>query len=301
MIRARLTLLAVLALAGPALAAGPVATMTIETQRKLGVSVQALPSARHAGAPTGFARVLDPVPLATLDADITAAAAAARASQAEAARARSLAAADATVSARAAEAATAQARADAAKVTLLRRRLGLEWGPTFMAMSDARRAGLIDGLASGRAALVRIDAASGLTGVRAATLDLGQGAKAGVQILGPARTSDPRLLSNGLIGLVSGAGARHLGIGLTTPVTLSTGGAAEGVLIPRAAVVRTGGASFAYVRLDATHFERRMIGGAAPEPGGLFAASGFRPGERVVVAGAAALLTAETAAPAKED
>jgi hypothetical protein len=125
---------------------------------------------------------------------------------------------------RVAEAAAAQARTDSAKVTLLRRRLGLEWGPAFMAMSDSRRVALISNLASGRAALVRLDAGAPLRGVRTATLDLGGGGRALVQVIGPARTGDPRFPSSGLIGLVSGPGTQGLGVGLSLPVSLASGG-----------------------------------------------------------------------------
>lgn len=277
-------------MATPALAASVEADARL--QKRLGVTVQAVAAARHAGATTGFARVLDPGPLAQLDADLLTAAAAAQASNAEAARTKALAAADATVARKVAEAAAAQARADSAKLTLLRRRLGLEWGPAFMAMSDARRAALISNLATGRAALVRLDAGVPMGGVRSATLDLG-GSRAMVRVIGAARTGDPRFPSSGLIGLVSGPGAQSLGAGLSLPVSLASGSGGQGVVVPRSALIRTGGGTFVYVRKDATHFERRVLTGTATEPEGLFAAGGLRPGEAVAVTGAAALYAAE--------
>lgn len=290
----------VLALASPALGLVPLAEMSVVTQAKLGVAVQALPAARHSAVATGFARVLDPGPLATLDADIAVAAAAVQASQAEAVRTRALAA-DATVSAKVAEAAAAQARGDAARLTLLRRRLGLEWGPAFLSMTDARRTNLVSALSSGRAALVRIDAAQGLAGVRSALLDLGPEGSATAQVLGPARTSDPRYSSNGVVSLVSGPIAARLGAGQTAQVRLTASTSTPGVVIPRSALLRTGGSTFAYVKRDATHFERRAVTGGVAEAQGLFAASGFRPGEAVVISGAAALHAAESAVKAGED
>lgn len=295
MSRARFAFVLLLTLAaGQARAAGPVVEMSAETQRKLGLATQPLAASHHSGVVTGFARVLDPGPLAVLDADIAAAAATAQASQAEASRARGLAAADATVSTRTAEAAIAQARGDAARLALLRRRLGLEWGPAVMAMSDARRGELVGQLASGGAALLRVDAVTGLSGARGVRIELGTGGSAQVQILGAARAADPRLSSSGLIGLVSGPQALQLGVGLTLPAAIATGGGGEGVLIPRSALIRAGGATFAYVRKDATHFERRAVTGTATDPAGLFASAGLRPGEPVVVSGAAALHAAET-------
>ena len=293
----------ILALAGatPAMGAPPTVSLPATAQRKLGVISQPAPAARHAGVSTAFARVLDPVPLATLDADLIAAVASAQASKAEANRTRTLAAADATVSAKAAEAAAAQARSDAAKVALLRRRLGLEWGTAFMAMTDGRRADLLSRVAAGRAALVRIDAASGTTGGQGVTLDLGPDGKASVQVLGAARTGDARLMSVGLLGVVSGPQATRLGAGMTVPATLAVGDGQAGVLIPRGAVIRSGGETVAYVRKDADRFERRTLGGVAADAGGLFVASGVRPGEPVVVSGAAALHAAEAAPKAEAE
>jgi hypothetical protein len=294
------TLAATIALLAAVPALAGVVEADAALQKRLGVTTQALAAAHHDGASTGFARVLDPSPLAQLDSDIAAAAAQAAASGAEAARTRTLAAADATVARKVAEAANAQARADSAKLSLLRRRLGLEWGPAFMAMSDARRAALISSLASGHAALVRIDTATPLAGVRSATLDLGPEGRVAAQVLGSARTSDPRLLSTGLIGLVSGPLAQRLGVGLSAPVVLSAGGGSNGIVAPRGALIRAGGSTFVYVRKDATHFERRILTGTASTPDGLFASGGARPGEAVAVTGGAALYAAETAPKAEE-
>jgi hypothetical protein len=285
-----------LALAFPALAATAV-VLKIDgaTQQRLGIATAPLAATRKAASVTGFARTLDPAPLATLDSDIASAVAALNASQPEAARTRSLDAADHTVSTKAAEAAAAQARADAAKLVLLRRRLGLEWGPSLQALSDARRGRLIADLAAGRAALVRIDSAGGLAQFRgSATIDLGGAGVAHAAILGPARVGDPRLQSTGLLALVTGPQAIRMGAGTIAPATLATGAGAIGVVIPRSALLRTGGQTFAYIRRDAGSFDRRPIAGGLADPAGLFVAGGFRPGEMVVIRGAAQLFAAET-------
>jgi hypothetical protein len=285
--------------AGPALAAG--VTLDAAAQRRLGVQTAPLEAARRSAGTSGFARVLDAVPLATLESDLAAATSALQASQAEAARTRALAAADATVSRKVAEAARAQARADAAKLTLLRRRLGLEWGPALAAMPDARRDQLVAAIAGGRASLVRIDAADGApTEHGAGWLDLGPHGRIQATILGPARVGDPRLQSAGLLAVVTGPAAMWLATGVTMPASLAAGAGAMGVVVPRAALLRTGGQTFAYVRRSPTAFERRPIQGGVSEPAGLFAPQGFRPGEAVVVAGATQLFAAERA-PAKGD
>jgi hypothetical protein len=282
-------------------AQGALVKLDAATQQRLGVQTAPVAGAQRAAAMRGFARALDATPLATLEADLATAASAAQASQAEAARSRALAAADATVSRRVAETAVAQARADAAKVALLRRRLGLEWSPAIAAMSKARRSQLIAAIAEGRATLVRIDVAGGAAPVHgSASLDLGAHGHAQATILGPARVGDARLQSTGLLALVSGPGAIWLATGAVAPATLAAGPPATGVIVPRAALLRTGGQTYAYVRRDPTSFERREVDGGVSDPAGLFAPAGFRPGEQVVVAGAAQLFTSEQT-PAKGD
>jgi hypothetical protein len=185
-------------------------------------------------------------------------------------------------------------------VALLRRRLGLEWSPTIAAMSDARRGELIAAIAEGRASLVRLDVAGVALARGSASLNLGAHGHVQATILGPARVGDPRLQSTGLLALVSGPSAIWLATGAVFPAALAAGPPATGVIVPRAALLRTGGQTYAYVRRDPTSFERREIDGGAPDAAGLFAPAGFRPGEQVVVAGAAQLFTSEQT-PVKED
>lgn len=295
----RAVVLGLVLLAGPAVAApANVLKMDAATQARLGITTAPLQAARRSASVAGFARALDPGPLAQLDSDIESAVAALSASQAEAARTKALNAADQTVSKQAAEAAASQARSDAAKLSLLRRRIGLEWSPALARFSDARRRRLVEDIAAGRAALVRIDAASGLSTLGgSATIDLGGGGLASATILGPTRTGDPRLQSTGLLTLVSGAKAAQLGTGTVAPATIAFGAGASGVIVPRAALLRNAGQTFVYVQRDATDFERRLVAGGMGDPAGLFVTSGFMPGEPVVTAGAAQLFAAQSAPP----
>jgi len=289
-------------LAGPAAAQGAaLVKLDAATQARLGIVTAPLQAARRSATLRGFARVMDPGPLAQLDSDIATAVAAAAASAAEASRTRMLNAADQTVSKQAAEAAAAQARSDAAKLGLLRRRVALEWSPALARLSDARRSRLVADIAAGRAALVRIDSASGLArAAGTATLDLGAGGSARAAILGPARTGDPRLQSTGVLALVRGPAALQLGAGTVAPATIAAGAGAQGVVLPRAALLRTGGRTFVYIRRDAADFERRAVTGALSDPDGLFATTGFKAGEPVVVSGAGQLFAAQSA-PEKAD
>jgi hypothetical protein len=270
--------------------------LSIETQHKLGLAVQPLPAATRSVAIAGFARVLDAGPLAQLDADIQAAQAALTASAADAARARALNADGQAVSTKALQAAEAQARADASRLASLRRRIGLEWGAGLARLSDQQRTALIEALAAGRAALVRIDTPSGegQAGLKRVTLDLGSlGVFHGV-ILGGARAADPRLMSPGLIAEVVGKSAQTLSAGLSAPVKLTASGPIKGVIAPRAALLRSGGETWLYVKTADESFLRQRVEGGLADPGGLFVSAGFRPGQPVVTTGAAALFAAET-------
>jgi hypothetical protein len=284
-------------MAWPALAApAELLKMDAATQARLGVATAPLQAARRSASITGFARALDSGPLAQLDSDIATALAALAASQAEAARTRTLNAADQTVSRQAAEAAASQARQDAARLLLLRRRVGLEWGPSLARLTDARRGRLVADIAAGRAALVRIDSAQGLSQARgSAEIDLGAAGKARAAILGPARVGDPRLQATGVLALVTGPQAMQFGSGTVAAATISAGAGADGVVIPRAALLRTGGQTFVYIRRDAGQFERRLVPAGLSDPAGLFVSSGFRAGEPVVTVGAAQLFAAQSA------
>jgi len=298
--RAALCSLMALSLAGPALAA-PL-SMPLATQQRLHLATAPAVSIRQSETVSGYAKILDPLPLASLDADLTSAVAVADASRAQAARAKSLNVNGSAMSLRAVEAAQAQARVDAARVTLYRRQLAMQWAP-IGALSDERRTGLINLLTTGQAALVRIDSPSaagqgGLKSVEATFEGLGT---ARVTILGPARIADMRMGSPGLMGQVTGPLAGRLAAGLTAPVSLTLPLKGSGAVIPRAALLRTGGQTWVYVKLSPTTFERRAVVIGQANGAGLVARSGVAAGETLVVQGGSMLLSAETAGPTPPD
>lgn len=270
--------------------------LPLETQRKLGFVIEPLKAAVRTASIPGFAKVLDPGPLAQLDSDILTAQAAATASAAEAARAKALHADDQAVSTKVWQAAEAQARGDAAKLALLRRRVGLEWGVGLARMSDSQRSALVGDLAAGRAALVRIDTSSGQgqAGLRGVDIDFGSLGLFHGTVLGAARAADPRLMSPGLIARIGGANAGLLSNGLSASVRLTASGPMRGVIAPRAALLRSGGETWVYVRTAGESFLRKPVENGIVDPAGLFVPSGFKPGEPVVTKGSAALFAAET-------
>jgi len=267
-----------------------------EIQAKLGLKSEPLKAKAAAATVSGFVKVLDPGPLAQLDSDIDAADAAAQASTAELVRSAALNKDGAAVATKAVEAARAQAKSDNAKLALLHRRLGLEWGDGVARMSASQREGLLADIAAGKAALVRIDTPSGegLAGLKVVDLDLGALGQVRATVLGPARAADPKLVSPGLIATARGPGVRSLSVGLSAPVKLAISDPANGVLAPRAALLRSKGKTWVYVRTGGETFLRKEVEDGRSDAAGLFVPAGFRPGEQVVTQGAAALFAAET-------
>jgi hypothetical protein len=291
-----LAALATALLASAAAQAGVV--LTSDQQRRLGVEVQVLSAQRSSITINAFAKVLDNAPLAQLESDLESAEAAAKASQSEAARSEALYRSNNGVSAKDFEAAEAQARSDQSKLTLLRLRLGLEWGPGIAKMTQAQRKALIHALSEGRAALVQLDTPDdeGQQGVRSAEIDIADTTVNAV-ILGRSRNAEPRLQSSGLIAVVTGPQAILFSIGLTQSARLAKPGQGLGVVLPRSAIVRFQGSNWAYVRSGSGGFDRRLVLNPAPQGGGYFVAQGFQPGEAVAIKGVAALFAAERAPP----
>ena len=71
------------------------------------------------------------------------------------------------------------------------------------------------------------------------------------------------------------------------------GQARAGVVVPRAALVRSEGKAWAYVQVGEQGFTRREVVLDSPAGDGWFMASGFKVGERIVVDGAQTLLSEE--------
>ena len=288
--------LVLVAMATPA-AAGPVLSISPDAQHRLGVATATLTAQRRQVQVAAFAKVLDPGPLALLESDLDTAIAAAAASSKEAARARVLSPGNAAMAAKDAEAAISQAGQDQAKLSLLRRRLGLEWGPGVARLSDARRQALVTALSQGRAALVQVDTpdSEGQAGAHAVEIDIGS-ATVRAPVIGPSRVAEARLQSSGLIALVTGPQAVLFSVGLTQSARIDQPSSQSGVILPRSALIRYEGADWAYVRRGLGQFERRQAAQPQPEKDGDFVAQGFSPGEAVAVQGVAALFAAEQGA-----
>jgi len=276
----------------------PPVTLSAAEQARLGVQTQALTAAPAPQGLASTARVLDPGPLIQLDADLAAASASLAASRAEAGRTRKLYTQDRTASARALEMAEAQAQADLQRVNGAQRRLLLEWGEGVARLPARRRAALLNDLAHVRSELVRIElpaeapvppagAVVRLRGSAAATMQ--------AKVLGMLPVADPRLQTRGVLAELSGSQAQ-LAVGQMLGAQLPGSASPAGVILARGALLREGSQVWAYVQTGPTTFVRREVTGFQPLTAGWFVSGGFAPGERVVTAGAAALLGVEAPA-----
>jgi hypothetical protein len=287
--------------------AGPKAiTVEAVSQARFGIQIATL---KGAAAPTGTtttARVLDPGPLLKLDGEMAAAAASFTASLAEALRARKLYSEDRTVSRRVVEAANAQEQADLQRVNEARRQLALEWGGGVADLQAHRRAELLSELSGTRAALVRVEVPTGLPVPRAGSnIEVRGNSAAEVfsgSVLGTLPTVDPRLQTRGVLVELKGDAAKlPIGQMLSAEVPAAEMAGTDGVILPRAALIRRDARVWVYVQTAPTAFVRREVRDYRPVASGWFVAKGFAPGDRVVAAGAAALLGVESPAPTDAD
>jgi hypothetical protein len=108
-----------------------------------------------------------------------------------------------------------------------------------------------------------------------------------------AATADPATRGLAFLFRVAPAGF-PLRPGSAVTAYLPAGGPSRsGVVIRRAALVRASGRAWVYVQVDEGRFTRREVPLDTPAGDGWFVVSGFRPGDRVVVAGAQTLLSEE--------
>jgi hypothetical protein len=272
-------------------------------QARFGIAITTLKAVAAPSGSATTARVLDPGSLLQLDSELAAASASLAASRAEAGRTRKLFAQDRTASARAVEAANAQEQADLQRVSATQRRLALEWGGGLADLPANRRATLLNDLARARAELIRVEMPAGAPVPRPGSAIKVRGnadsAELSGVVLGTLPVADPRLQTRGVLAELKGDAA-NLPIGqmLTAEISAAGPAAATGVVLPRSALLRRDSRVWAYVQTAPTTFQRREVSGYRTGPGGWFVADGFAAGDRVVTAGAAALLGIESPAPA---
>jgi hypothetical protein len=272
-------------------------------QTRYGVTVATLKGAATPVDASSTARVLDPSSLLQLDRELAAAAGSFTASRTEAQRMKKLFSEERTGSARDVQAANAQAEADLERVNVAHRELALQWGSGVANMQAHRRAELLNDLTDAHSELVRVEVPAGTPIPRVGSslqvrVDSAAQALAGA-VLGTLPIMDPQLQTRGVLVELQGDAAKlPIGQTLTAVVPTADLPGTDGVILPRAALVRRDSHVWVYVQTAPTAFVRREVQDFRPVISGWFVAKGFAPGDRVVATGAAALLGVESPQPA---
>jgi hypothetical protein len=273
------------------------------SQARLGVETAPLEAAEVAETTDAIAHVLDVAGLAQLDAEIAAATAAVAASAAEVQRLTVLAGQDESASQRELDAARASAAADRTRLDLARQRLSLEWN-TGVVISDAgQRSELLRDVSAGRAALLRVDPL-GRGDANGGAIRLrfeGDVPPLETEPVGAAATVDPRLQANAVLVVARGEVSGSLRPGRVLAAEIESDHRVAGVMIPRGALVRADGSTWAYLRLADDEFVRRQVVEPRIRPDGWFVATGFEAGDEVVTQGAGSLLAVERGDESGED
>ena len=266
-----------------------------ETQQRLALKTEALATAQLPPEVKGYGRVLDPAALSSTLSDLVSARAAAEVSGKELTRLKTLSAQD-NASVRALEAAQAAADRDSAQVESMQARFVAAWGQPLANRPDLPK--LIQSIASGESALVRIDLPAGNllrtnpVGARLVAL-ADENNPVESESLGSAPTVDAQTQGQGFLFLTKSRqpalvpGAAVIGY-VETP-----GDVQVGVFIPSSAVVRFNGRTWIYLMASDQNFTRREISEDIPLADGWFLKERFKSGDMVVVSGAQILLSEE--------
>jgi hypothetical protein len=274
----------------------PEVTMSTENQARMGVTVSTLERRSRADVVHAYVRAVDIVPLLALASDLQAARAALDVSEAELSRLATLASQAQSASARDVESARSAAAAAGSRLSLLRRRLRVEWS-TDLAGEVEQSEGLVESLSQGETVLLRADAPTRPAGVVGqVVINAGKDrAPLVAEPIGRSGTIDARMQTIGLYALLRSGGADRVRPGGVFEGEIRTSDVSQGFLLPRASVVRIDGSSWVYVQTGTTTFQRRALSGARPVPEGWFVSDHFQEGDIVAVSGAESLLAVEGA------
>jgi multidrug efflux pump subunit AcrA (membrane-fusion protein) len=273
--------------------------VALEKERAEALGVATAKPAKHESAPRrmALATVIDPAPLIAIDGEVSLAEAALKTSQAVNQRNQALAAAN-DGPLKNAEASEAEYRANEIKLSTLIRSAQLQWGDAFQ--SDAKqRHEFIDKLAKGSIAFVRADVMPGdpmETPTGASLAVIGHEAQPiHTSHVSVALTADAKTQAQGFMLRVDDPPfALRPGMAATAWLELP-GKAREGIVVPRAAVLRHDGRTWVYVKAEDEEFERKPVTLGEPLDGGIFIAEdgGLEADDEIVIVGAASLLSEE--------
>ena len=273
----------------------PVLTLDAATVARVGLQTAPLAAAQLSPDVKAYGRVLDPAALATAVAESMAAGATADASQMDFQRIKTLAEQN-NASTRSLQNAEAAASRDAAQAIAARIRLRAMWGEVIANSKDL--GGMVESLASGASALVRLDLPAGEvlksnpTGARVFAL-ADESTPFDATFFGAAPNVDAQTQGRGFVFLVTKPQGQFKPGGAVLGYIRLTGDAQSGVLVPREAVVHADGHAWVYVTTEAGTFTRKEILTTRALSGGYFVGEPLAAGEKIVALGAQQLLSEE--------
>jgi len=264
------------------------------TQTRMGLQVASLPSAQARPVTSGFARILDPAPLAAAVVESSSLQLESQAATREWERTRLLASQQ-NASERALQAAELAATRARLQQEAAQQKLIAAWGTQLARRPDLPS--LATNLVQSEAALVRIDLPAGTTAsntpVAARLHRLGkEDAPLEVILLGEAPAVDPVFQGQAYLGLITQPGNVRPGTALTASIEW-TGQPWEGVVVPREAIVRDRAKTFVYRQESDETFQRIEVELDHPLDAGWFVREGLAAAQKVVITGAAQLLSEE--------
>jgi hypothetical protein len=271
--------------------------VTVETKQQpvIGLQVTALEAAQLSPEIKAYGRVMDPAPLASMVVELTSAQAAGQVSEAELKRLKTLAEQNNT-SERALQSAQAAAIHDQAQIEALRLRILASWGEAISQRTDLKD--FVQSLGSLKSVLVQLDVPAGDTlpsGPTAARVfSLGNETNPiPAELIGPAPTVDSQMQGRGFLFRISPNSMRLVPGTAVTGLLNFPGEPRSGVLLPRNAIVRFGGATWVYLQTGEESFQRTEVALDSPLQNGWFVGQGLKAKDKVVTVGAQELLSEE--------
>ncbi len=241
-----------------------------------------------------YGRVLHPEPLIHVLAQRDAAQATLASSTKDYNRILKLHKIDQNASERALEVAEATLKRDQAQFDVAQANVVAAWGIILANHASLFKVAML--LAKQKATLVRIDLPLGSTlknrptGTVIAPLGA-QDHRMEAEYLAPATTLDPQLQGQGFLFLI-----KMQSLPLDTPVIgwlKLSGPEQKGVFVPKEAILHQANKTFVYVQSSGELFERRQLTLLRPMESGWFVSDSLKPKEKIVIAGAQEILSAE--------
>ncbi|MGH9454550.1 MAG: efflux RND transporter periplasmic adaptor subunit, partial [Terriglobia bacterium] len=283
-----------------------VVTLDEATQKRIGIAVEELRATATRQQTTAAATILPVQDLTALRSTLVAAQAQVEKAQVsvdvsekEYERLRTLYQENQNASQKSVEAAEAILRTGEASLRAAQQELAVQktaavqsWG-SVIAGWVAAGTGQLARVLNQQEFLVQVTVAPGsaFAAPRTVELSIPEGRLVRAGYVSPFPRVDPRIQGISLLYAIHSRPG--LAPGLNLVARLPIGERLRGVLVPPSAIVWWQGQAWVYEQTAATRFTRQLVSTAAPLEAGYFEAAGFRPGSKVVIQGAQALLSEE--------